>query len=255
MTTLVWPTLHSKSTMPRVGNTLSPAPFRTGMPTDFVTVNNLIIRQPPLCNDVACGSTVHKPSPTGVTYAYWLKFLKQIDFVNTMRLILSYWPLISRSSGLTIFHAHGNLLMNLLDRSSSTWISFWLWVIFTLVFLFIFVIILLVIWFFLSINSSKLVCFSSSFHLSSTFSPTLTSSTRLGRLSFGFWFSRWLPFRMLLPAIFCQMTLLATMAALLGFWTILCQMALLSTVVARLILDVWLAYRLCHMSPWTLVLI
>ena len=33
MTTLVWPTLHSRSTMPRVGNTLSPAPFRTGMPT------------------------------------------------------------------------------------------------------------------------------------------------------------------------------------------------------------------------------
>ena len=28
---------------------------------DFVTVNNLIVRQPPFCNDVTCGSTVHKP--------------------------------------------------------------------------------------------------------------------------------------------------------------------------------------------------
>ena len=37
-------------------------------------------------------------------------------------------------------------------------------------------------------------------------------------LAFGF--SRWLFLRMLLPAIFCQMTLPATMAAL-GFWTIL----------------------------------
>ena len=64
---------------------------------DFVTVNNLTIRQPPLCNNVVCGgSTVHKPSPTGFTYAYWLKFLKQIDFVNTMRLIQLLAPHFSK---------------------------------------------------------------------------------------------------------------------------------------------------------------
>ena len=116
----------------------------------------------------------------------------------------------------TLFHAHGNLLMNLLDRSSSTWISFWFWVIFTLVFLFMFVIIFLVILFFFPINSSKLVSFSSSFSLSSTFSPTFASSTRLGRLSFGFWFSRWLPFRMLLQQSFAKWPFLPQWLHFLG---------------------------------------
>ena len=45
-----------------------PAPFRTGMPSS-VTVNNLIVRQPPFCNDMTCGPTVHKPPTPRVTYA------------------------------------------------------------------------------------------------------------------------------------------------------------------------------------------
>ena len=149
--------------------------------------------------------------------------------------------------------------MNLLDRSSSTWISFWFWVIFTLVFLFISLIIFLVILFFFPINSSKLVSLSSSFCLSSTFPSTLASSTRLGRLRIGPWFSRWLLVRMLSQQSFAKWPFLPQWLHFLGSgqfsakWPFFPQLKHVLSLTSGFPTGyvTWIE----PMSPWTLVLI
>ena len=50
---------------------------------------------------VHLGSQCDKPTPR-ITYAYRLKFFKQVDFIDAMELTLNYGLLISRSSGLCL---------------------------------------------------------------------------------------------------------------------------------------------------------
>ena len=74
---------------------------------DFITVNNLLVRQPPLCNDVTCGSTVHMISSTrwDSCSATGVSFLEVPDSSSFTHMVICSWicltdpPALGSASG------------------------------------------------------------------------------------------------------------------------------------------------------------